>query len=299
MTAALTLARAFGAISPKDVTDCVNGSSVEVKVAACTRLLQSHGLNNANIAAVYFDRANAYRDLGSADLAITDYGQAIRLRPDLAQAYNSRGALLLARRDVQHALADFDAAVRLKPDFGDALLNRGAARASRHDYQGAISDYDAVLNLRPNDLKAVLNRGIALGETRDYPRALTDFSAAIRLAPEASEGYSGRCWIRAASGIAPESAVGDCDRAVRLNPQDSAVIGYRALLALRLGDFDAAIVDYDRGLSTAPRNATLLFGRGIAKLRAGNPTGANEDLAAAKALDPRMAQTYAGYGIAP
>src|SRR5262249_13076831 len=162
----------------------------------------------------------------------------------------------------------------LKPEFTDALLNRGATRASKRDYAGAISDYDAVLKLKPGDVTALLNRGIAHGEERDYPRALADFSEAIRLAPQAGEGYSGRCWIRAASGTAPEAAIEDCDRAVHFNPRDSAVIGYRALLALRLGDFDAAIVDYDRGLSTAPKNATLLFGRGIAKLRAGNPTGA-------------------------
>jgi Flp pilus assembly protein TadD len=77
------------------------------------------------------------------------------------------------------------------------------------------------------------------------------------------------------------------------------VLGYRALLAFRVADYDAAIVDYDRGLAADPKNATLLFGRGIAKLRAGNPTGANEDMAAAKAINPRIAQIYSGYGIAP
>src|SRR5215831_1190806 len=285
-------------ISPKDVSDCVGGA-VDSKIAACSRLVQSHSLDKSNLGAVYFDRANAYRDKGSMDLAIADYGSAISFRPDLAPAYNSRGALLLDRGDTQHALADFDNAIRLKPDFADALLNRGAARAAQHDYARAVSYYDASLKLRPGDVRALLNRGIAHGEQRNYPAALADFNEVIRLTPEGSEGYSGRCWIRAASGNAPEAAVEDCNRAVRLNPHDSAVIGYRALLALRLGDFDAAIVDYDRGLSTAPRNAAFLFGRGIAKLRAGNPTGAKEDLATAKALDPRIAQTYAGYGIAP
>jgi tetratricopeptide (TPR) repeat protein len=281
----------------EDAQGCAVGP-VDARIAACTRLTGAKGLDAKNLGAVYFDRANAHREKGATDLAIADYSEAIKLRPDLAEAYNSRGLLLKARGEFDRAVDDFDAAVRIKPDFADALLNGGTAKEGKGDLRGAVTDYDAVIRLKPEDVQAYLDRGIAEGDERIFKSALADFSAAAKLAPQAAEGFSGVCWIAAISGIGPEQAIQDCDRAVALRPGDPAVLGYRALLWLRLGDLDSATSDYDSAIQKH-RDATLLFGRGIAELRNGNPTGAREDFAQARDLDPRVAQTYAGYGIAP
>lgn len=296
-TALLLVSARTPAQTPADAASCAQGQG-DTRIAACTRLIRAGKLNRQNLAAVYFDRAIAERQQNASE-AIADYGEAIALRPDLAPAYAARGALLRERGDVRKALDDFNADLRLRPDDLETLLDRGAAREGLSDPDGAISDYSAVLRLKPNDERALLDRGISRGETRDFAGALSDFNAAVALSPGSSEGYSGRCWIRAVSGDAPESAIEDCNRAVGARPDNAAALGYRAMLSLRLSDFDAAIKDYDAALARKPDDATFLFGRGIAKLRAGNQTGANEDLLAARKLNPRIAQVYAGYGIAP
>ena len=51
--------------------------------------------------------------LGDYQGAIADYNQAIRLKPDLAEAYHNRGLIRQARGEKQEALADFHKAAEL------------------------------------------------------------------------------------------------------------------------------------------------------------------------------------------
>ncbi|MBV9332144.1 MAG: tetratricopeptide repeat protein, partial [Alphaproteobacteria bacterium] len=195
----------------QDVVQCSQGPA-RARIAACTRLI--HGrLNPQNLGAVYFDRAIAERGI-DANAAISDYGQAIALRPDFAGAYAARGTLLLEQGDARKAADDFSSAIRLRPKDADVLLNRGAAREALQDREGAIADYSAVIAINPGNERALLDRGIARGESRDFSGALSDFSAVLALSPDSGDGLSGKCWIRAVAGDSPELGMEDCDRAV-------------------------------------------------------------------------------------
>ncbi len=255
---------ALAAPGPTDADLC-STAKADVRVAACTRLIRLSGLDSTNRASVFYDRAVGFTQLGAADPAIADYTEAIRLKPDLVQALNNRGALLRASGNPQKAIADFS----------------------------------EVLRMEPGHLSAFINRGLAFGDLGDYRDSIVDFTQAARMAPDQPEGYSGLCWARALEGREPEAAITDCNAALRLKPGDSAALGYQALAYLHLNDFDSAIVAYDQCIERQPKNASFLYGRGIAKLRAGNITGANEDMTSAKSIDPRIAQIFAGYGIAP
>jgi len=55
-------------------------------------------------------------------------------------------------------LADYDEAIKIKPDFAEALYNRALLKQlSLHDYPGALSDYDRVIKLKPDLVLAVFN----------------------------------------------------------------------------------------------------------------------------------------------
>jgi tetratricopeptide (TPR) repeat protein len=59
-------------------------------------------------------------------MAIEDFNNAIRLKPDYADtAYNSRGSVYYKLGQYQMAIEDFNNAIRLKPDDADAYNNRG------------------------------------------------------------------------------------------------------------------------------------------------------------------------------
>ena len=110
-------------------------------------------------------RGFAYKQLGRCREAVKDYSQALRLRPDYAEAYNWRGRAYACLGDYKLALADFTRAIRLKP-VADHYTDRGVAYARLRMWQKAIADLDRAIRLQPDDKAAqrvrraiLLNRG--------------------------------------------------------------------------------------------------------------------------------------------
>jgi tetratricopeptide (TPR) repeat protein len=123
--------------------------------------------------------------------AIADYGQAIRLKPDYAEAYNNRG-VVRNLGDRQGAISDYNQAIKLKPDYAEAYHNRGFAYNALGDKQNAITDYDQAITLKPYYVEAYNNRGIvrnALGEQKPQLPTMTkrSHSSPIMLKPTTTE----------------------------------------------------------------------------------------------------------------
>ena len=138
-----------------------------------------------DLAVAYNDRGNAKAVLGRRDEAIADYDEAIRLKPDYAMPYNNRGIekVALGRRD--EAIADYDEAIRLKPDFAIAYNNRGVEKAVLGRRDEAIADYDEAIRLEPDDAEAYHNRGTEKAALGLKDEAQRDFETALDLARKA------------------------------------------------------------------------------------------------------------------
>ena len=57
--------------------------------------------------------------------SILAHDRAIRLKPDLAEAYNNRGVAKRKLGQYEAAVADYDEAIRLKPDYAHSLQQPG------------------------------------------------------------------------------------------------------------------------------------------------------------------------------
>ena len=71
---------------------------------------------------------NAAYSAGSFEKAIANFNEAIRLHPDDASAFNSRGNAYAHKGNLYRAIADYNEAIRLKPNYAKAFCNRGIAR---------------------------------------------------------------------------------------------------------------------------------------------------------------------------
>ena len=65
--------------------------------------------------------------------AIPHFTKALRLDPNNADVYDSRGQAYLTLHDPDSAIADFATEIRLKPKQARGYRNRGTAHLSKHD----------------------------------------------------------------------------------------------------------------------------------------------------------------------
>jgi len=108
--------------------------------------------------------------------------------------------------------------------------------------------------------------------------------------------WNGRCWTRAIVGEL-QSALADCNEALRLKPDVAATLDSRGLTYLKMGQWDLAIDDYSSALRLDPKLASSLYGRGLAKLKKGDIADGNADVAAAKAIETTIVRDFARYGV--
>jgi tetratricopeptide (TPR) repeat protein len=183
------------------------------------------------------NRANIYADKHDYVRAIEDYSQAIRLRPDYADAYYGRANVYNELGEAEKALADFNAAIGAKPEFQPAYVNRGVLKIARGDPDGAIADLDAAVRLNPNDAMTLSNRAYAYQVKGEYGRAIPDLDQAVRLNPFSEAVYLNR-------GVArlylrrTEAAIQDFATAVRLRPSDAYAVIWLHLARVRAGQDD-------------------------------------------------------------
>jgi lipoprotein NlpI len=152
--------------------------------------------------------------------ALQDFDEALRLRPDYADAYSSRAAIYNAIGDADKALADLDAAIRIQPRLRGAYLNRGAVLLAKGEIDRAIADFDSAIRLGPRDAVALGDRAYAYASKRQYDRAIADLNEAIKIDRYRESLYFKRGLARLYSGQA-DTAAQDFATVVRLRPSDA------------------------------------------------------------------------------
>jgi len=171
---------------------------------------------NPNDAWAYGYRAIALDENGELDLAIADYNDRVRLKPD-ATVYNNRGVAWKKKGEFEKALADFDEAIRLEPKYSFAYYNRGHVQNLQHEYQGAIDDLSRAIELSPNYSPAYHERANAYYGRRDYAKAVEDYDATIGFEPNSALAYNNRGNAWRVQGEY-EKAMSDHNRAMELDP---------------------------------------------------------------------------------
>jgi tetratricopeptide (TPR) repeat protein len=96
----------------------MNPYPTDIAIAACTSLITSNEYKGEDLGDIFSNRGLQYLNAGQYDLAIQDFGQAIRLNPEDAWAFYGRGRAKQKMGDTAGANADIARALQLRPDIG-------------------------------------------------------------------------------------------------------------------------------------------------------------------------------------
>ena len=228
--------------------------------------------------------------------AMAHFAEAIRLKPDFADAHNNLGnALAKIPGRGAAAIAEFEQALRLEPGLVPAQINLGWAlvntpdrlaegigylqaalrtdpddpgMAEAHNDLGfalakipgkgpdAIAEFGQALRLRPDYPNARNNLGAALARAGRTAEARAEFERVLQMQPDNDEAQNNLGNVMMQLGRGAEG-IAHYRTALRLKP-DNVEAHYNLGRALDLGGDDkAAIAEYREALRLAPRNAAI------------------------------------------
>jgi tetratricopeptide (TPR) repeat protein len=195
--------------------------------------------------------------------AINCYTEAIRLKPDFAEAFNNRGSARFDKGDLDGAITDHTRSIELRNlESYIPYFNRGGARFDKGDLDGAIKDYTEAIRLKPDFAEAFNNRGLARRAKGDLDKAVKDFTEAIRLKPDFALAFDNRGLARSTKGDL-DGAIKDFTEAIRLKPDFAEAFNNRGVARRAKGDLDRAIKDFTEAIRLKPDYANAFLNRGI------------------------------------
>jgi tetratricopeptide (TPR) repeat protein len=262
-----------------------------------------HAADEPTTAEGFSGRGAAFMARRDFEHAIADLSRACELAPQEPRYFFERAQAYWGNKQPVLANADIDQVLVLKPDDVPALMWRARRHLNQRDPAGAVTDLDAVDHAAPQQADLRLDLGELYAAANQLPQAISQYNLWIKVHEEdvrLHNAYNARCWAQSRLGTALDQGIKDCDKAIRLTPNNPVTLESRALTRLRLGDFDRAITDYNASLKLQSRNAWALYGRGLAESHKQKTTAAAEgDIAAATALAPHLADEFKQRGVTP
>ena len=165
LASSLAATTAWAAASPMEearrCVELVNArSALEQAVGHCTRAISSRAFKGVNLAPLYYNRGWALDELGDREAAIEDYSRAIKIQPDLLQAYVARGYAHMVGGALAEAIEDYSLVLRADPDDFVARFNRALAYERQGKRDLAAADFRKAAELQPDNprLKPILEQ---------------------------------------------------------------------------------------------------------------------------------------------
>jgi lipoprotein NlpI len=124
---------------------------LEVTLAKLNEILATMELTDEQRARFHYDRGVIYDSVGLRLLGRIDFHQALKLQPDLADAYNFLGIYYTQEGEFDSAYEAFDGVLELSPNYDYAFLNRGIALYYGERYELAVDDMKAFYDRDPSD----------------------------------------------------------------------------------------------------------------------------------------------------
>jgi tetratricopeptide (TPR) repeat protein/predicted aspartyl protease len=257
-------------------------------------------------AADYSRRGAAFAARHEFDQALAALTRACELAPGNPEYLYQRAMVYWQLKQPDHAMADFDQALKFKPANLPARIARAQLLLQRGDSELAAADLDAADAIAPKEADERYQIAHAYERADRLAPAIAQLTLWIDSHADDArlpDALNSRCFIRALQDVDLPLALKDCNAALRRaeksSPFYAAVADSRALVYLRMGDYDKSIADYDASLKIRANNAWSLYGRGIDKLRKHDTAAGEADIAQATGLRPQVGQDFQRRGIVP
>ncbi len=233
--------------------------------------------------------ARAFEESGDFGRALASYNEALRLDPDVAEAWGGLGALhdRLGLRD--EAVADFREVVRIHPAQAVAWQNLGLLYRRQGRLEDAAAAYREALRHEPDMAEAWYGLGTVQTSLGLGSDATVAFRRAVALQPDHAKAWLALATLHDKHAEHAE-AVAAYREAVRLKPEDGNTWYNLGVLLREQGQAQAAIPAFLEAVRLMPRDIDAWYGLGMTYSLAGQKEGLLEVYQQLAIVDPEAAE---------
>jgi len=264
----------------------------------------------------------AFKQKGNPEQADSEWREAVRLRPNLSEAWIALGASAAARSDWRSLEQISTQLKKSAPNSLDALLFHATARFNQGDRASAEADLDHLLELAPDRPIAYIKLGQLRVSEKRYTEADTYFRQALRRDPNSIDAVKGIVGIDLAKNRPADAlqfleeqiahnpnspalylvegqlqlerkqsvlAEAALSRAIELDPSSVAALVLLAQTQVSLGKTELAIAHYQKAIELSPREPRWYVAVGSLYEKSGEWLRARDSYQKALAIEPEDA----------
>ena len=163
------------------------------------------------LVSVTWKRCRVWRD------SLSLWSDVLNKYPNVATAYNSRGAEYLAKKEYAKAYADFMSALSIDQNYYEAYFNLGSLYSSKGDYNEAVKLINKTLQINPGYLKAYDMLATIYGLTGKHSEVISICKKVIQIKHDYVQAYINLCSAYGNLGNFQE-AIAYGEKAIAINP---------------------------------------------------------------------------------
>ena len=232
-----------------------------------------------------------YIEIDDCDKALEDSDEAIRLDPEMDDAYFNRGRCRLLEGDIPGGMRDLKQCVRLNPEHDRCWKHLAEVYILLEEYDAA---YEA--GFRASELDTVNTEylevtGVALVFLKRYDEAHLYFDRILAIDPEHEDIWAFKADVYRASGDA-DSTMYSMERALEQSPENTNYLGNVAFLKAEAEEFEDAAALFERLIELSDANPYIFNNYGYVLFRTGKTDEAIQMIAQSLRMDSENSYAY-------
>lgn len=237
------------------------GGDFDTSIRAATNAIRL----NPQMAEAYTWRGKAYYASSSGDqkAALMDLQKAISIDPKVEGGYEYLAMIYDSQKEYDKALAALNRAIEADPSDRDLHNSRATVLLTLGESERALQDQSEYIRLGPDKPSGYMKRGVLLEKLGRYDLALSDYSRAITLQPASDILVTGQSFKTRASLLSRlgrhKESIADLSKAIGLDDSDDDALRTRGDEYFALGHLEKAIADYTRAIELSPQYARASF----------------------------------------
>lgn len=222
--------------------------------------------------------AETYAKEGQVPKAIDLLQKELAKHPERAEIRMMLGNLAFRAKNYDLAIQDYRELLKSRPNAGDVLVLLGETYRLKGDFKSAREAFDKAVALRPNDPIPHLRLALLLDQEGQRSVARPVYEQVLKIEPDNAIALNNVAYMMAEGGEDLDLALNDARRAKQKLPDNPDVTDTLGWILIKKNLSDEAIRVYNDLVAKQPNRSTFRYHLGMALYQKGDKVQARKEL---------------------